>query len=188
MAPLEPTSVAELLDTAARFEDLYEESITLWEASRGKSDIDRTLEFFTNIYLPNNILTKVDRASMMVSLETRSIFLDNDLVEFCRRLPNRFKIRKGERKYILKKALARHLPPHILERRKKGFGIPLAKWLRSMPSQTRGRRLDSMNQLVLERWWEEHRSGRADRRLALWTSMSLEHSKVPLRSSANEHS
>jgi asparagine synthase (glutamine-hydrolysing) len=95
MAPLEPASVAELLDTPARFEDLYEESITLWEASRGKSDIDRTLEFFTNIYLPNNIPTKVDRASMMVSLETRAIFLDNDLVEFCRRLPNRFKIRNG---------------------------------------------------------------------------------------------
>jgi asparagine synthase (glutamine-hydrolysing) len=187
MAPLEPTSVAELLDTPARFEDLYEESIKLWEASRGKSDIDRTLEFFTNIYLPNNILTKVDRASMMVSLETRAIFLDNDLVEFCRRLPNRFKIRNGERKYILKRALARHLPPHILGRRKKGFGIPLAKWLRSMPSQTRPRGLGGVNQLVLERWWGEHRSGLADHRLALWTSMSLEHSRVPLRSSANEH-
>ena len=74
---------------------------------------------------------KVDRAAMMVSLESRAVFLDNDLVEFCRRLPYRFKYRNGTRKYLLKKALAPLLPKAVLSRRKKGFGIPLAKWLKS---------------------------------------------------------
>jgi asparagine synthase (glutamine-hydrolysing) len=174
MAPLEPRAVAELLDSPVRFEELYDEAIALWDGSPAKDYVDRTLEFFTNFYLQDDILTKVDRAAMMVSLETRAIFLDNDLVAFCQRLPNRFKFRNGERKYILRKAMARHLPPEILSRKKKGFGIPLAKWLRSMPP---GRTpVSGVKDAVVERWWDEHRGARADHRLALFTSLSLQHS------------
>ena len=64
---------------------------------------------------------------MMVSLESRAVFLDNDLVEFCRRLPYRFKYRNGTRKYLLRKALAPLLPREVLMRRKKGFGIPMSR-------------------------------------------------------------
>ena len=91
MAPLEPLNLGELLESPTSFDELYEEAIALWDAGHGKDHIDRTLEFFTNLYLPNNILAKVDRAAMMVSLETRAIFLDNDLVDFCRRLPTNSK-------------------------------------------------------------------------------------------------
>jgi asparagine synthase (glutamine-hydrolysing) len=174
MAPLEPRAVAELLNSPARFEDLYEDAIALWDGSPGKDHVDRTLEFFTNFYLQDDILTKVDRAAMMVSLETRAIFLDNDLVAFCQRLPNRFKLRNGERKYILRKAMARHLPPEVLARGKKGFGIPLAKWLRSMPAGQTS--ISDINGAMVERWWDEHRRGRADHRLALFTSLSLQYS------------
>jgi asparagine synthase (glutamine-hydrolysing) len=175
MGPLEPRQVAELLDTPVRFEELYDEAIALWDGSNGKDYVDRTLEFFTNLYLQDDILTKVDRATMMVSLESRAIFLDNDLVEFCRRLPNRFKFHKGRRKYILKKAMARHLPPGILARRKKGFGIPLAKWLRTMsPEGAAPPRY--LNGRVMQRWWNEHRSAQADHRLALFTILALQHS------------
>ena len=104
MSPIEPRDMAELFDEPVRVEDVYGEAIALWEETPGKSLIDRTLEFFTNFYLQDDILTKVDRAAMMVSLKSRAVFLDNDLVEFCRRLPHRFKIHKGERKYLLKKA------------------------------------------------------------------------------------
>jgi asparagine synthase (glutamine-hydrolysing) len=174
MAPLEPQHIAELLNSSARFEELYQEAIALWDGSQGKDDVDRTLEFFTIFYLQDDILMKVDRAAMMVSLESRAVFLDNDLVAFCQRLPNRFKIRNGERKYILKKMLARHLPPEILSRRKKGFGIPLAKWLRSMPSMQQAV-IAGMNSAVIQRWWDEHRLARADHRFALFTNLSLQY-------------
>src|SRR5262249_2962541 len=132
MAPIEPHQISELLDTPVAFEELYEEAIALWDQSDGKDYVDRTLEFFTNFYLQDDILPKAARAAMMVSLESRAIFLDNDLVELCRRLPSRFKFRNGQCKYLLKKVMARRLPPTILARRKKGFGVPLASWLRSL--------------------------------------------------------
>jgi len=182
MAPLEPRQVSDLLDAPARFEDLYGEAIALWEESSRKDDVDRTLEFFTNFYLQDDILTKVDRAAMMVSLESRAVFLDNDLVEFCRRLPNRFKFRNGQRKYILKKAMARRLPGEILARRKKGFGIPLSKWLREMTLDRTD--IPGVNGAVIERWWDEHRRARADHRLALFTSLSLRHSAPKRAASA----
>ncbi len=71
--------------------------------------------------------------------------------------------------------MARHLPPAILARRKKGFGIPLAKWLRSLAPHGRGQ-VQGVNGLVLERWWQEHRSARADHRLVLFTNLSLQYS------------
>ena len=144
-------------------------------AIAGKDFVDRTLEFFTNFYLQDDILTKVDRASMMVSLESRAVFLDNDLVDFCRRLPNRFKFRNGERKYLLKKVMARHLPARHFSRKKKGFGIPLAKWLRSLVPNGSAP-VQGISAPVVERWWQEHRSARADHRLALFTSLSLQYS------------
>jgi asparagine synthase (glutamine-hydrolysing) len=184
MAPLEPREMSELLASAVRYEEVYDESIALWEGSTGKDYVDRTLEFFTNLYLQNNILAKVDRAGMMVSLESRAIFLDNDLVDFCRRLPNRFKFRNGERKYILKKAMARHLPKDILSRRKKGFGIPLTKWLRTMASDAAQLPISGIDTGVVERWWDEHRKARADHRLALFTSLSLQHT---VREASDRH-
>jgi asparagine synthase (glutamine-hydrolysing) len=177
MAPIEPHQISELLDTPVAFEELYEEAIALWEQSGGKDYVDRTLEFFTNFYLQDDILTKVDRAAMMVSLESRAIFLDNDLVEFCRRLPSRFKFRSGQRKYLLNKVMARHLPPAILARRKKGFGVPLAHWLRSLYPDANAP-VRGVNGSVVERWWHEHRSAYADHRLALFTNLSLQYSLV----------
>ena len=185
MGPIEPQQISELLDIPVRFEELYEEAITLWDQSNSKDYIDRTLEFFTTFYLQDDILTKVDRASMMVSLESRAIFLDNDLVEFCRRLPNRFKFRNGQGKYLLKKVMARHLPPAILARRKKGFGIPLAKWLRSLAPHGRAP-MQGVNGPVVERWWQEHRSARADHRLVLFTSLSLQYSLLAATGAAQQ--
>ena len=108
LAPIEPALMNELFEAPLSAEDLYEEAIALWNS--GESIGDQTLEFYTNYYLQDDILMKVDRAAMMVSLESRAVFLDNDLVEFCRCLPYRFKYRYGVRKYLLKKALAPLLP------------------------------------------------------------------------------
>ncbi|MBV9305084.1 MAG: asparagine synthase (glutamine-hydrolyzing) [Acidobacteriaceae bacterium] len=174
MAPASSIDIEALLETKVHPEELYEEAIALWNSSTNSDDVDRTLEFFTNFYLQDNILAKVDRAAMMVSLETRAVFLDNDLVDFCRKLPHRFKFRRGERKYLLKKAMARFVPQTTLARRKKGFGIPLARWLKSLDltAESGSRRTSSA---IARRWWQEQRNGQVDRRLALWTWLSLQH-------------
>jgi asparagine synthase (glutamine-hydrolysing) len=135
LAPLEPRDILDIFERPLPVDELYEEVLALWDAGEGKDLIDRTLEFYTNFYLQDGILMKVDRAAMMNSLETRAVFLDNDLVEFCRRLPNRFKIRRGQRKYLLRRALRGLVPDDVLVRPKKGCGIPLASWLKTTPPE-----------------------------------------------------
>jgi asparagine synthase (glutamine-hydrolysing) len=175
LAPVEPDAMVSLCDQPLAPEELYSEAIHQWEqGGPNHSLVDRTLEFYTTFYLPDNILAKVDRAAMMSSLESRAVFLDNDLVAFCQRLPHRFKYRNGTRKYLLKRALQRDLPADILRRPKKGFGIPLAKWLRSEPAAlpldpVPGIRMDRVRQA-----WTEHREGRRDHRLFLWSWLSLQ--------------
>ena len=136
--------------------------------------MDRTLEFYTTLYLQDNILPKVDRAAMMSSLETRTVFLDNDLVEFCIKLPNSWKLKGGRRKHLLKTAMRDLLPPHVLERRKKGFGVPTAKWLRGFPDAPPMRAVGGVRTEQVERLRAEHRERRVDHRLFLWAWLSLQ--------------
>ena len=163
-------------------DDLYQEAVELWSAGTGDV-VDRTLEFYTNFYLPDDILAKVDRAAMMASLESRAVFLDPDLVEFCRRLPNRFKFRNGERKWLLRRAFAELLPKAVLGRRKKGFGIPLASWLRDWPEpcadpawEGYGLSLGSMHGA-----WSRHACGGRDHRLLLFAWLTLHHHRQAAR-------
>jgi asparagine synthase (glutamine-hydrolysing) len=173
LAPAEPKLVAELFEEPLAPEELYSEALDLWNRGGSLSLTDRTLEFYTNFYLPDDILAKVDRAAMMCSLEARAVFLDNDVAEFCRRLPSRFKIRGRKRKFLLKKAMEGILPADIIGRAKKGFGIPAAQWLRAMGeaplAPVTGMRMNRM-----ARAWDEHRAGRADHRLLLWSWLSLQ--------------
>jgi len=181
MSPLDPKNMQELFETPLDPEDLYSEAITQWNSNPKLTDIDRGLEFYTRFYLQDNILVKVDRASMMVSLETRAVFLDNDLVDFSRRLPHRFKLRNGERKYLLKKVARTLLPSAIVDRKKKGFGLPLAKWLRTIPEKLPLDPILGTRSAFADTAFAEHRAGGADHRLFLWSWMSAQHTLAALQ-------
>lgn len=175
LGALEPQDIADLLHEKADYEDVYSEAIHAWETSKQADVIDRSLEFYTKFYLQDDILTKVDRASMMVSLEVRAPFLDNDLVDFVRRVPNSYKYRNGQTKYLLKTAVEKLLPKEIIYRKKKGFGIPLSRWLREMDDAELDANLPNANRDWVSRRWHEHRSGDADHRQFLWSWLVLQH-------------
>jgi asparagine synthase (glutamine-hydrolysing) len=128
-------------------------------------------------YLPGDILVKVDRASMANSLEVRVPLLDHTLVEWAARLPAGLKLHGREGKWLLKRALAPKLPAELLQRRKQGFSVPLADWLRG-PLRAEVRQLltgevlgDSgiLSMAAVRRLLEEHETGRRDNSTALWS-------------------
>jgi len=125
-------------------------------------------------YLTDDILTKVDRASMAVSLEVRAPFLDHRLMETAATIPSCLKLRGTEGKYILKKAMAGTLDDDVLYRRKWGFGIPLARWFRNelkdFSYDLIFSRSDGMlNTAYLKKIWSEHQKGWCDRSAYLWS-------------------
>jgi len=131
-------------------------------------------------YLPDAMLTKVDRASMSVSLEVRVPLLDHRLVEYTMRLPDMMKYRNGTGKYLLKKLLARYLPAELFQRSKMGFGIPLADWLRNELkdlmmdhlSPNRIRDEGMFDGPYVQRVIAEHLSGRTNHQYKLWSLLN----------------
>jgi asparagine synthase (glutamine-hydrolysing) len=133
-------------------------------------------------YLPGDILTKVDRASMATSLEVRVPLLDHDLVQWLATIPSSLKLRGREGKYILKKAMEPQLPHEVLYRSKMGFAVPLKAWFRG-PLAERTRRIVRTGSLVecgyfdpatLNMIVDEHQSGTADHSSAIWSLMMFE--------------
>jgi asparagine synthase (glutamine-hydrolysing) len=133
-------------------------------------------------YLANDILVKVDRAAMAVSLETRVPLLDPEVVEFAWRLPIDFKIRGSTTKWILRQVLYRHVPPELIERPKMGFGVPLASWLRgplrdwaeALLDERRLREEGYFHAAEVRRVWQAHLSGRANLQFKLWTILMFQ--------------
>lgn len=168
MGALDAAEIEELFAEPVDLEDLYSEAITQWEQCPQTNLVDKTLQFYTNLYLQDDIMVKTDRASMMHSLEVRAPFLDIDLVDFVRRIPSHYKLRHGTTKYILKKALEGILPRDILYRPKKGFGSPIGSWFKNGTLALDTGLPPGLKSEFIQRKSADHRAGRSDERALLW--------------------
>ena len=167
------------------FEDTYPEAITAFakiaEGTRGGStDLTAAIDFFQRFYLPDDILVKVDRASMQHSLEVRCPFLDRELAEYVNGLPLAYKYHRGVTKRILRHVASAPdglgLPPAIVQRKKKGFGIPIGQWMRGPLRAEFARtlvhewpnQLDMFNRDYVAKLFSEHLNRSADHYKELW--------------------
>lgn len=154
-----------------------------WRRSSARTDLDRMLDVDVNTYLPGDLLAKMDIATMAHSVEARSPLLDHRVMEFAAALPPELKLRGGEGKRLLKSSLRGVLPDAVLDRRKMGFGVPLARWFREelrelprqvlMPADARVR--SYVKPAAIARMIDEHQAGQADHALRLWVLLQLEY-------------
>ncbi|MBF0610132.1 MAG: asparagine synthase (glutamine-hydrolyzing) [Magnetococcales bacterium] len=179
-----PADYGELMEDSTFLQkhgvDLVEETNSLLHGMECRDWGDEVTLHFLRNYLAGDILPKLDMAGMSISLEMRSPFLDPDLADFAIALPSRYKMRWFRQKYCLKRVLAHKLPPSILHRRKKGFGIPVAQWVRNELKEqfldssffeslrSYGIRTDTVRRLV-----QEHLVGQYDHRKKLWSLFVL---------------
>jgi len=162
----------------------------------GSADVTARMMYLDLVtYLPDDILVKLDRASMSVGLESRVPFLDPRVIEFAWRLPPAMKIRHGRGKWILRQVLSRYLPASVAGGRKAGFSIPLSRWLRGPLRGWAGDLLSEQSlsgdgyfdSTLVRRAWTEHSSGRRNWEQPLWNVLMFqswldEHRSSPVTS------
>ncbi len=157
--------------------DIYRDAKKLLKICDAADQIEQMQFLDMNFYMAEDILTKVDRASMAVSLEVRAPFLDPRIAEYAASLPPEYKLKGNKGKYILKKAVEDLLPKTILQRPKKGFGIPIAEWLKGrlnplmhdLLAPERLKKQDLFNAGFVQKLIKEHETGAASHHKQLWT-------------------
>jgi len=187
---------------AGRIDDLYLGLLTHWNPEdivlngqepatclngspprlTGLDEAQRMMALDAMTYLPDDILVKVDRAAMGVSLESRVPFLDHRVVEFAWRIPQSMKLREGVGKWILREVLYRHVPKELIERPKMGFGVPIDNWLRgplkdwaeALLNEGRLRHEGFFNPGPIRTKWAEHLSGKRNWQYLLWDVLMFE--------------
>jgi asparagine synthase (glutamine-hydrolysing) len=153
-----------------------------YEACGSSDPLDRAMYVDVHTYLHDDVLTKVDRMSMAVSLESREPLLDHRLLEFAARVPASLKLRDGVSKYLLRQLLATRLPAPVLARRKQGFAAPIGEWLRGplqpmlqdLVGSRRSLERGVFAPASVRRLLDEHRTGKVDHRHRLWQLLMLE--------------
>ena len=163
--------------------------IKLMREAPARSGLDRAQYADLMFWLPGDILTKVDRTSMAVSLEAREPLIDHRLIEFAATLPDRMRVRGSQGKFLLKRSMERYLPQDILYRPKQGFVTPIAQWFRGPLAKT-ARSIGNSDILSQTDWFdrarirnlaENHISGKSDNSRLLWQLLMLENSLAGLQ-------
>lgn len=174
LGPLCPRELSRIFGAPLCTEEIYSEAINSWNKCGQENLLDKTTQFFIDLYLQDNILVKLDRASMMNSLEVRSPYLDIDFVNFARKIPATFRYRYGNTKYLLKSALLQILPREVVHQKKKGFGIPVGHWFKSGGLRFSQDQMSAFPfRSYLENALKEHCRGKANHRLFLWNAWLL---------------
>lgn len=160
--------------------DLFSELLGHWDDTKIiKGDKNRINDIYIKTYMNDDILTKVDRASMMNSLEVRAPFLDFNLINFINTIPANFKMKGSEGKYILKDALTPYLPHNILYRQKKGFGMPIADWFRSDLKELLHEEIQNAHPIFSKKYlntlFNDHQAGKVDQRKKLFSYLMVNH-------------
>lgn len=190
LSPFEPETLRSLISDQAQArlkqswgadvlgrDALWDESFAAWqEGGAQTSTLNRQINFYFRCYLGEGILTKVDRASMAHSLEVRAPFLDPELIDWAATLPDSLKFSGKQGKIVLRHMMKDQLPRSILARPKKGFGIPVARWLRGplrdwvedLLSETSLKAVGLFRSKTVRRLLDEHMSRKSDRRKELW--------------------
>jgi asparagine synthase (glutamine-hydrolysing) len=195
--------LAHLIESADSAESVYENLISRWNGDYpvvvgtegclaalpdsaalydGPEPIDRLMHLDLLTYLPDNILTKVDRASMGVSLESRAPLLDHRIVEFALRTPLSLKIRQGRGKWLLRQVLHKYVPQNLIDRPKMGFCVPIDTWLRTglrdwaedLLSEERLDREGILHSQPIRQKWAEHQSGSRNWQHHLWNVLMFQ--------------
>lgn len=183
---------------ASNPQDMYDRLVAQWikpplathqqgfardlDTPRGLSFAEKMMYWDTASYLPDDILVKVDRASMAVGLEARAPLLDRRIFEFAWRLPQEMKIRDGKGKWILRQMLSRHVPDALFERPKQGFAMPVGAWLRGELRDWAENLLDEnklkvdgvLDAPAIRKAWQQHLNGQGQHAQKLWTVLMFQ--------------
>lgn len=186
---------------AATLRDFYRTGLRRWHAARQPvlgardlpsradavrpryaDDLKQMMHFDTCEYLPDDVLVKVDRAAMAVSLETRVPLLDVEVARAAWRIPSSVLLKDGRGKWVLRELLQRHIPQHLVDRPKQGFGVPIAQWLRAdlrpwandLLDPYRLRQEGYLDASLIQRRWRQHASGRANWAGHLWNVLTFQ--------------
>ena len=175
LSPLNSLEITEFFDEETSDEELFSEAIDLWKNNNYSNTIDKSLEFYSKLFLQNQILVKTDRISMMHGLEVRSPFLDYELTDAIRKIPSKLKLNKNTSKYILKKTYEKYLGKDFTHRKKMGFSAPISKWFMDYNNffEIKSNYLKDKKKIYNVKL-NEHRSLKKENRILLWNIMNLD--------------